>query len=138
MQVTSKPGYSWRVGVFPPAKAAHEMSALELLVQERSTRPALMVLELQEVDEEDTIPEIRLHLFRADMVGVQRHEVEAWPNKDRGKGNWSLHLFRADVVCVSFIVSFIVSMSGRVKSSKDCKRVLDGAHSGRTLWILST
>lgn len=46
------------------------MSEMDRLIQERSTRPALMMLELQEVQEEDAIPDIKLHLFRADMVRV--------------------------------------------------------------------
>mmetsp|Transcript_10121 Transcript_10121/g.26269 ORF Transcript_10121/g.26269 Transcript_10121/m.26269 type:complete len:2025 (-) Transcript_10121:314-6388(-) len=67
-KVAAKPGYSWRVGVSPPAKPWEEMSELDKLVQQRSTRPALMMLELQEVEEEDVIPEIRIHLYKAEMV----------------------------------------------------------------------
>lgn len=45
VQVTAKPGYSWRVGVHPPLlQPLSEITEMERLVRDRSIRPALMMV----------------------------------------------------------------------------------------------
>ncbi|KAF5841392.1 hypothetical protein DUNSADRAFT_13055 [Dunaliella salina] len=68
-QIATKPGYSWRVGVHPPVdKPLDQLSPMEVLVMQRSTKAAIMMLELKEAAEEGQLPEIKLHLYKADML----------------------------------------------------------------------
>lgn len=44
LQAMARPGYSWRVGVFPPSKPKAELSEIELRILEKITQPALMMV----------------------------------------------------------------------------------------------
>jgi len=68
-KIASKPGYSWRVGVHPPVdKPLDQLTLMEVLVMQRSTQAAIMMLELKEAAQEDQLPEIKLHIYKADML----------------------------------------------------------------------